>query len=220
VFEATKLANPKVSSKAFDVAYGIALWKADNQKRGINLGSSLNAVDISLSSETDDKNYSGEDSDSTEEGMQAIRDDLLRQEQVSPPSSPNQNQFLAGLMKSPPKLQLEEQSRPALDKESLSPVFPTKQAKSDLADANQGHKTGDLTGHGGSVSASLGLSSLVSSDNIHQLDRQTAADITIRNGSLISLPQPTEATGSNFDASPQVETSRDVSRKRVKRTPE
>ena len=48
VFEATKLANPNVSNKAFDVAYGIALWKADNQKRGINPGGSLDAVDISL----------------------------------------------------------------------------------------------------------------------------------------------------------------------------
>jgi hypothetical protein len=96
---------------------------------------------------------------------------------------------------------------------------PTKQAKSDSAEANQGHKTGDVTGQGGSVSASLGLSFLVSVDDAHQLDRQTAAD-TIRNGSLLSLPQPTEATGNNSDASPQVEKSRDVPRKRVQRTPE
>ncbi len=119
--------------------------------------------------------------------MQAVRNDLLRPEQVSPSSSPQENRFLAGLMKSPPKLQLEEQSRPVLDKEPLSPVSPTKQAKSDPADANQGHKTGDVAGHGGSVSASLGLSSIVSVDNAHQLDRQTAAD-TIRNGSLLSYP--------------------------------
>jgi hypothetical protein len=90
--------------------------------------------------------------------MQVMRNDSLRKEHVSPPSSPKENRFLAGLMKSPPKLQLQEQSRPALDKEPLSPVSPTKQAKSDSADANQGHKTGDVTGHGGSVSASLGLS--------------------------------------------------------------
>jgi hypothetical protein len=151
--------------------------------------------------------------------MQAIRNDLLRQEQVSPPSSPGQNLFLTGFMKSPPKLQLEEQPRLAPDKESLSPVSPTKQAKSDLLEANQGHKTGDVTGHGGSVSASLGLSSLVFLDNEHQLDRQTAAD-TIRNGSLLSLPQPTGATGINSVASPQVETSLDVPRVRVKITPE
>jgi hypothetical protein len=79
-------------------------------------------------------------------------------------------------MKSPPKLQLEERSRQDLDKEPLSFVSPTKQAKSDSAEANQGHNAGDVTGQGGSVSASLGLSSLVSVDNAHQLDRQTAAD--------------------------------------------
>ncbi len=106
-------------------------------------------MDISLSSETDDKNDSGEDSDSSEEGMQVIRDDLLRQGQVSPPSSPKENRFLAGLMKSPPKLQLEEQSKPAQDKEPPSLLSPTKQAETDLADANQRHKAGDeVTGHG------------------------------------------------------------------------
>ncbi len=30
VFEATKLATPDANHKAFDVAYGIALWKAEN----------------------------------------------------------------------------------------------------------------------------------------------------------------------------------------------
>ena len=69
----------------FNEAYGIALWKADNLKRGINSGGSLGAVDISLSSETDDEGGSGEDSDSSEDGLQVIRDDLLRQGQVSPP---------------------------------------------------------------------------------------------------------------------------------------
>ena len=200
VFEATKRLHPNADHKAFNEAYRIALWKADNQKRGIISGGSLGAVDISLSSETDDKGDSGEDSDSSEDGLQAIRNDLLRQGQVYPPSSPKANRLLARLMKSPPKLQLEERSRQDLDKEPLSFVSPTKQAKSDSAEANQGHKTGDVTGQGGSVSASLGLSSLVSLDNEHQLDRQTAAD-TIRNGSLLSLPQPTEATGINSIAS-------------------
>ncbi len=108
VFAATKLANPDADRKAFNLAYGIALWKADSQKRGINPGSNLDAADISFSSETDDKDNSGEDSDSSEDGMQVIRNDLLRQRQVSPPSSPKENQFLAGLMKSPAKLQLDE----------------------------------------------------------------------------------------------------------------
>ncbi len=84
MFEATKRANPNADHNVFKEAYGIALWKAGNQKRGINSGGSLGAVDISLSSETDDKGDSGEDSDSSEDGLQAIRNDLLRQGQVFP----------------------------------------------------------------------------------------------------------------------------------------
>jgi hypothetical protein len=61
------------------------------------------------------------------------------------------------------------------------------------------------------VSASLGLSSLVSVDDAHQLDRQTAAD-TIRNGSLLSSPQPAEASWINSIASSQVEKSGNVPR--------
>jgi hypothetical protein len=106
VFEATKLANPNADHKAFNEAYGTALWKADNQKRGINPGSNLSAVDISFSSETDDQDNSGEDSDS-EDGMQVMKNDLLRQRQVSPPSSPKENEFLASLKKSPAKPQLD-----------------------------------------------------------------------------------------------------------------
>jgi hypothetical protein len=122
-------------------------------------------------------------------------------------------------MKSPPKLQLEEQSRQDLDKEPLSPVSPTNQARSDSEDANLGRKTGNVTGQGGSVSASLGPSPLVSVDNAHQLDRQTAAD-TIRNGSLLSSPQPAEASWMNSIASSQVEKSRNVPRVRKESTPE
>ena len=107
-------------------------------------------------------------------------------------------------MKSPPKLQLEEQSRQDLDKDPLSLVSPTNQARLDLEDANLGRNTGEGTGLGGSVSAALGLSSLVSVDNAHQLDRQTAAD-TIRNGSFLSSSQPAEASRINSIASSQVE---------------
>ncbi len=186
MFAATKLANPNADHKAFNVAYGIALWKADNQKRGINPVSNLDAVDISFSSETNNKDNSGEDSDSSEDGMQVIRDDLMRQRQVFPPSFPKENEFLAGLMKSPAKPQLDQQLKQALDKDSLSLLSPTKQAEENPAYANQGHRTGDVTGHGGSVSASLGFFPLDSLDNAHLSDMQTAAD-TIRNGSLLSL---------------------------------
>ncbi len=41
VFAATKLANPDADRKAFNLAYRIALWKTDSQKRGINPGSNL-----------------------------------------------------------------------------------------------------------------------------------------------------------------------------------
>jgi hypothetical protein len=88
VFDATKSANPNADFKTFNEALGVAVWKADNQKRGIISGGSLGAVDISLSSETDDKGGSDEDSDSSEDGLQLIRDDLLRQQQVSPPPLP------------------------------------------------------------------------------------------------------------------------------------
>ncbi len=44
VFAATKLANPDADRKAFNLAYNIALWKADSQKRGINPGSNLDAI--------------------------------------------------------------------------------------------------------------------------------------------------------------------------------
>jgi hypothetical protein len=78
VFAATKLANPDADRKAFNLAYRIALWKADSQKRGINPGSNPDAVNISLSSEADSEDSSGEDSDPSEDGMQAERNDLLR----------------------------------------------------------------------------------------------------------------------------------------------
>ncbi len=93
VAAATKMVNPDADREAFELAYRIALWKADCLKRGINPGSNLDAVDISLSSESDSKDSSGEESDSSADGMQAIRNDLLRQRQVSPPTSPKENEY-------------------------------------------------------------------------------------------------------------------------------
>jgi hypothetical protein len=150
---------------AFNLAYKIALWKADSQKRGINPGSNLDAVDISLSSETDGEDGSGEDSDSSKDGMQAIRNDLLRQRQVSPPTSPMQNKFLAGFMKSPDKPQSDAQTKQALDEDPLSLSRSLKQTEDISLDEKQGQKTGDVTGHGGSMSAQHGSLSLDSLDN-------------------------------------------------------
>ncbi len=79
VFSATKQANPDADSNAFNLAYRIALWRADSLKRGINPGSNLDAVDVSLLSESDIEDSSGEEAESSEDGMQAIRNDLLRQ---------------------------------------------------------------------------------------------------------------------------------------------
>ncbi len=132
-------------------------------------------MDISFSSETDDKDNSGEDSDPSEDGMQVIRNDLLRQKQISPPSSSKDKQFLVGLMKSPAKLQLDEQSKQALDKEPLSLLSPTKQAEKGSSDAKQDHRAGDVTRHGGSVSASLGFSSLDPLVDAHLADMSSVA---------------------------------------------
>ncbi len=64
-----------------------------------------------------------------------------------------------------------------------------------------------------------GSLSFDSLDNAHLADMQTAAD-TIRNGSFLSLTQPTAAIGYNSDASPQVDTSLDAPRRGRKRIAE
>jgi hypothetical protein len=83
VFYATKLVNPDANSKAFSKPYKIALWKADSLKRDINPGDNWDAVDFSPFSDTGSDDSSGESSTSSEDGMQVIREDLLRQKQVT-----------------------------------------------------------------------------------------------------------------------------------------
>ena len=70
VFEATKLANPDASSKAFNKAYKIALWKADSLKMGINPTQGWEAVDFSPVSDTYSEDSDQEGSTSSEDGMQ------------------------------------------------------------------------------------------------------------------------------------------------------
>jgi hypothetical protein len=176
VFAATKLANPDANREAFDLAYRIALWKADSQKRGINPGSNLDAVDVSLSSDTDSEDGSGEDADSSEDGMQAIRNDLLRQKQVSPSTSPKENEYLTGFMRSPAKPQPHIKAKQALDKEPFSLITPTKQAGSVSLDAKQIQRAGDVSRHGGSMSAQHGSLPPSSLHDAHLADRQSAAD--------------------------------------------
>jgi hypothetical protein len=126
VFLATKLANPDADSKTFRKTYRIALWKVDNLKRGINPGDNWEAVDFSSFPDTDSEDSSGESSTSSEDGMQVIREDLLRQKQFPSSSSPLENKYLAGFMKSPDKPQPDAQAKQVLDKHSLSLISPLK----------------------------------------------------------------------------------------------
>ncbi len=75
----TRTAYPDSDAKTFTVVYKLALGEADVKKRGRNPGSNLGKVDLSSLSETDDEEDSGEDSDPSEDGKKAIRDDLVRQ---------------------------------------------------------------------------------------------------------------------------------------------
>ncbi len=88
-------------------------------------------------------------------------------------------------MKSPAKPQPDVQAKQALDKDPFSLISPVKQAVIGSLDANQGQRAGDVTGHGGSMSAQHRSPSLDSLDDAHQADRQSAADV-IRNGSFLS----------------------------------
>ncbi len=173
------------------------------EKKGINPGSNLDAVNISLSSETDGEDSSGEDSDSSLDGMQVIRNDLLRQKQVSPSTSPKENKYLAGFMKSPVKPQPDAQARQALDKDPFSLISPTKQAEDGSSDAKQGQRTGDVPGHGGSMSAPHGSLSFDPPVNAHLVGMPSAAAL-IRTGFLPSSSQRTDGIGINSTISAQV----------------
>ena len=94
MFEATKLANPDADAKAFNKAYKIALWKADSLKMGIITERSWEAVDFSPVSDTYSEDSGQESSSSSEDGLEVIRKDLLRQKQVASSSSPSENKYL------------------------------------------------------------------------------------------------------------------------------
>ncbi len=128
VKEATKLANPDADDKEFNKAYKIALWKADSLKMGINPGQNWEAVDFSPVSDTYSEDSGQESSTSSEDGLQAIRNDLLRQRQAPSVSSPQENKYLASLKGSPDKPQPDAQAKQALDKDPFSLVSPLKQA--------------------------------------------------------------------------------------------
>ncbi len=91
-------------------------------------------MNISLSPETDSEDGSGEDSDSAEDAIQVIKNDPLEQRQVSLSSSPLENRYLAGFIRSPDKTQPDAQAKQALDEDPLSLDSPFKQAVDSVSD--------------------------------------------------------------------------------------
>ena len=117
-------------------------------KKGINPEQSWEAVDFSPVSDTYSEDSGQESSSSSEDGLEVIRKDLLRQKQVTSSSSPSENKYLAGFMRSPDKSQPNLQARRALDRDPFSLVSPPKQAVNSAASKDQVQRAGDDTGHG------------------------------------------------------------------------
>ena len=135
--------------------------------------------------------------------MRAIRDDLARQKQVNPPSSPKENRFLAGFMKPSQQHQQQEQAKQALDKDPISLVPPFEQAANESSSNEPGQRTGDVPGHGSSVAVQHGSSSLDLSDDDHDKDLRLATDV-IRNGTSLLPSQASSAERNNLVAPSQV----------------
>jgi hypothetical protein len=83
VYAATKDAYPDETRGAFSLKLKIALWEADVRKKGGNPGRNLDNVDLSSLDKKDDEEDSAEDSNSSDDGMKAMREDLERQRKVS-----------------------------------------------------------------------------------------------------------------------------------------
>ncbi len=160
------------------------MWEADVKKKGSSPGGNLGKVDLSSLSGTDDEENSGEDSDFSDDGMKAIADDLERQKKVSFPSSPKENRYLAGFMKSPDKQPQDAQAKQALDKDPISLISPLEQAENGSSAKKQGQRTGDVPGHGGSMSVQHGSPSLDPPNDAHAADLRSAADVIRKSSSL------------------------------------
>ena len=196
VLTKTQIANPGANGVDFGMAYKIALIKADSQKRGIKPSGIADAVDLSLSPLSDSKDGREEESDASKD-----------KRQVSSPTSPKENAYLAGFMKSPAKPQADIKAKRGKDKDFLSLIAPTTQVESVVVDAKGIQRAGDVSGHGGSMSAQHGSVSPIAFHDQHLADRQSAADV-IRNGSSLSLLHSVEANGNNSTASLQVDASK------------
>jgi hypothetical protein len=126
---------------------------------------------------------------------------LERQRQRA--SSPLENKYLTGLMRSPDKPQPDAQGKQALDKDPFSLISPPKQAGITTSTEEQVRRAGNVLGHGGSVSAHHGTPSLDLPAVAHLDGMQLAVDL-IRAGSSSSSSQPADPIRNNSDISLQV----------------
>jgi hypothetical protein len=78
------------------------------------------------------------------------------QNQVSPPSSPKQNEYLTGLMKSPEKRQAEAKAKQALDEDPISLSSSPNQVRSSSSAMNRNPRAGNVSGSGGNMPAQQG----------------------------------------------------------------
>ncbi len=118
-------------------------------------------------------------------------------------SSPLENKYLTGLMRSPDKPQPDAQGKQALDKDPFSLISPPKQAGITTSTEEQVRRAGNVLGHGGSVSAHHGTPSLDLPAVAHLDGMQLAVDL-IRAGSSSSSSQPADPIRNNSDISLQV----------------
>ena len=171
-----KAGTPNADDKALHEKYKIALWDAEVKKSGGKPGTNLGNVDLTSPSASNDEEDRGEDSDSSEDDMKAIRDDLAKQRQVSSPRSPKENRFLAGFIKPSEKHQQDAQAEQALDKDPISLIPPLEQAARDSSSSEQGQRTGCISGHGGSMSVQHGSFPLDPPDDAHEEDLRLLFD--------------------------------------------
>jgi hypothetical protein len=151
---------------------------------------------------------SGQDSSSSsEDEIQGSRKETERQRRRA--LSPVENRYLDGLKRATDKPLSDAQGKQAMDKDLFSLPSPFKQAGSNPSEEDQQRRAGDVTGHGGSVSAHHGTPSL-DLPAVAQLDGiQTAADL-IRAGSSSSSSQPADPIRNNSDISLQVNEDKEV----------
>ncbi len=97
--------------------------------------------------------------------------------------------------KQPPDVQAKQ----ALDKDPISLFSSLEQAVNEASAKKHDQRTGDVPGHGGSMSVQHVSSSLYPPVAAHEANLRSAADV-IRNGTSLSFSQATAAERNNFVA--------------------